>query len=62
MIYQIEKKYTTKRTYEVEAESIEEAVEYVENNQDLYDDEEEEEETFVDGEEWDDDWLTRSQI
>lgn len=52
MIYQIEKKYTTKRTYEVEADSIEEAVEYVENNSSLYDDEEENEETFVDGEEW----------
>jgi hypothetical protein len=52
MKYQIEKKYITKRTYEVEAESIEEAVDYVENNSSLYDDEEEDEETFVDGEEW----------
>lgn len=52
MTYQIEKKYITKRTYEVEADTIEEAVEYVENNQDLYDVEESEEETFVDGEEW----------
>ena len=52
MKYQIEKKYTTKRTYEVEAESIEEAGEDVENKSSLYDDEEENEETFVDGEEW----------
>lgn len=55
MIYQIEKKYITTRNYEVEAESIEEAVEYVENNSSQYDDEEEEEKTFVDGEEWYDD-------
>lgn len=52
MKYQIVKKYTTERSYEVEAESIEEAVEYVENNSSLYDDEEENEQTFVDGEEW----------
>ena len=40
MIYGIEKSCTNTRYYEVEAESEEQAMEYVEDNPNLYDDEE----------------------
>ncbi len=56
MIFQIVKRYTTEKCYKVEADSIEDAVEYVDCNPNLYDDEEVEEKTFVDGKEWQEYW------
>lgn len=52
MKYQIVKAITTERTYEVEANSAEEAMEYVYSNPNLYDDEEISEKSTINGEEW----------
>lgn len=52
MIYQIVKAVTTERTYEVEANSAEEAMEYVDSNPNLYDDEEISEKITINGEDW----------
>ena len=52
MIYQIVKAVTTERTYEVEANSAEEAMEFVDGNPNLYDDEEISEKITINGEYW----------
>ena len=57
MIYQIVKAVTTERTYEVEANSAEEAMEFVDGNPNLYDDEEISEKITINGEDWYDFWL-----
>lgn len=52
MIYQIVKAVTTERNYEVEANSAEEAMEFVDNNPNLYDEEEISEKITINGEDW----------
>lgn len=52
MKYQIVKAVTTERTYEVEAYSAEEAMEYVDSNPNLYEDEEISEKITINGEDW----------
>ena len=50
MKYEITKKTTIEKTYEVEANSEEEALEYIDNNPYCFDDEEHDEEIIINGE------------
>lgn len=52
MKYQIVKTVTNERVYEVEADSAQEALEKIDDNPNLFDDEEITEKTTVNGEEW----------
>lgn len=52
MEYTIVKTFTTERVYTIVADSEEEALEYIEDNPNLYDEEECDEKTMVNGEVW----------